>query len=195
MAATAGGSRSRGRSRVGAQLYGPSRGVDGRSRVGEGRRLGPSGGTRHGVDGAPGSRLRGATVAQGREWELLAAAPGSTWRRPWARREVGAGAGTPGGVPRREAGGWRLDGKEGRGRAHQAARRGERPAAGGSTGSRGGGGHTRRRAREGRRRQATGGGRERGQRRGWSPVSWGRRLKEKENPEPSSVIPCWNKNP
>jgi hypothetical protein len=130
MAATAGGSRSRGRSRVGAQLYGPSRGVDGRSRVGEGRRLGPSGGTRHGVDGAPGSRLRGATVAQGREWELLAAAPGSTWRRPWARREVGAGAGTPGGAPRREAGGWRLDRKQRRGRAHQAARQGGTPAAG-----------------------------------------------------------------
>jgi hypothetical protein len=78
MAATARGSRSRGHIRVGAQLCGPPGGIDGRSRVGEGRRLGPGGGTRRGVDGAPGSRLRGATAAQGWEWDLLAAAPGST---------------------------------------------------------------------------------------------------------------------
>jgi hypothetical protein len=49
----------------------------------------------------------GATGAQGRDREHLAAAPGSTWR------------------------GSERDGTQGRGRAHLAARQGGRPAAGG----------------------------------------------------------------
>jgi hypothetical protein len=169
-----------------------------------------------------------AGVGSGRgAGSILAVAPGVAWT---GRRGRGSGERQP----RRGGSGssWRLlrgapsgspgrDGKHGRGRAHQAARRGGRPAAGGSTRSwdrvrahqaarRGGRLAARREAgaragtpggalgREASSRRPVVGGRGAGgwsRRQGWRPVSWGRRLKEKENPKPSSVIPCWNVNP